>query len=385
MTKPQVSSQWKSKELFIHNSVRSDDATKHILSKCAGIPVQYVDKVKDIVAKSKVFKKSGATMLKTILAGKKVMYVGPASPGLVDEFTMPDDRILCPHFARLKLASNGCFYQCDWCYLKLTYRGIYPYITVRAQYNKIERYIEKRLKQSKSKVIFNSGEMADSLSLEHITGAAEHFIPFFGRQKNGYLFMLTKSGNVDDILNLPHKKHTIVAWSLNNDKVSKKFEIGAPTFKRRLKAAKKVQDAGYPVRARLDPIVPFNGWEKAYSKTVHEIFDNIKPERITLGTLRFEANFYKMRNTIFTTGKDLPDYLNQMEPMFPPKQIKGKKRPSIGKYSFSEKKRIEIFDFIIKEIRKYSECKIALCKESENVWSSLGMDSTQISCACQLN
>jgi len=121
--------------------------------------------------------------------------------------------------------------------------------------------------------------------MEHLTRAAREFIPWIGNTENGYLFMLTKSDNVDDILDLPHNNRTIIAWSMNNEMVSRKFEIRAPPFERRLSAAVKVQKAGYPVRIRLDPIVPFEGWEKAYLETIKQIFSKITPERITLGTL----------------------------------------------------------------------------------------------------
>jgi spore photoproduct lyase len=107
--------------------------------------------------------------------------------------------------------------------------------------------------------MYNSGELADSLALEHLTRAGREFIPWFGRTDNGYLFMLTKSDNVEEILDLPHNGHTIIAWSMNNEMVSQKFEIGAPPFKRRLKAAQKVQKSGYRLRIRLEPIVPFHG------------------------------------------------------------------------------------------------------------------------------
>ena len=195
-------------------------------------------------------------MLDKILAGKQVVYIAPAT-NVVDVFTMPDDRMMCPHFDRLKLASNGCFYQCDWCYLKLTYRAAFPFITIRAQYDRIKEQLYKRLNQTTDPVIFNTGELADSLSMEHLTCAAQEFIPWIGNTENGYLFMLTKSDNVDDILKLPHKGQTIIAWSMNTEQVSQKFEIGAPPFDRRLDAAKKVQEAGYPLRIRLDPIIPF--------------------------------------------------------------------------------------------------------------------------------
>jgi spore photoproduct lyase len=336
------------------------------------------------VEASEILSEAGSSMLEKILAGKKVVYIGPTT-NVVDVFTMPDDRMICPHFERLKLASNGCFYQCDWCYLKLTYRAAFPFITIRAEYDKIKERIRKRLNQSNAVTMFNSGELADSLSMEHLTGAAREFIPWFGDTDNGYLFMLTKSDNVDDILDLPHNSHTVIAWSMNNEAVSRKYEIGAPSFDRRLEAAYKVQQAGYPVRVRLDPIVPFPGWREAYSTTVEQIFSRITPDRITLGTLRFEEGFYKMRDTLFTTGPELPKFLEQMTPMFSPKTFPGSKRPKSGKYSFSEDERMEIFDFIIEEVKKRSDCLIALCKESASVWNRLALPLSRCSCVCQLD
>ena len=209
--------------------------------------------------------------------------------------------------------------------------------------------------------------------------------PWFGKTENGYLFMLPKSDNVDAILDLTHNGHTIIAWSINNEKVSQKFEIGAPSFERRLETSRRVQEAGYPVRIRLDPIVPFDGWQRAYLETIRKIFEKVSPERITLGTLRFEKGFYNMRNSIFTTGPELSSLLETMHPMFPPKAFTGFQRPKSGKYSFSNDKRAEIFKYIIKQIRGYSDCKIALCKESEDLWKRVGLELSRCSCVCQLD
>ena len=377
---------WKPSELIIHQAVVNDPIAKNILHQCQGVPTKIVDnRLPKTVTQASEIMQSASTMLEKILVGKQIMFIAPAGK-VVDVFTMPDDRLMCPHFDRLKLASNGCFYQCDWCYLKLTYRAAYPFITVRVGYDLIKKQIQKRLLQTpEESVFFNSGELADSLSMEHLTKAGREFIPWFAGSGNGYLFMLTKSGNVDHILNLDHNGHTVIAWSINNALVSKKFEIGAPTFERRIKAAQKVQAAGYPVRIRLDPIVPIKGWREAYANTVREIFSHVSPERMTLGTLRFENGFHKMRNSIFTSGPELPALLDQMSPMFEPKVFQGSKRPKIGKYSFSEEERGDIFRFIIGEIRKYSECKIALCKESVSVWKKTGLQLSKCSCACQLD
>jgi spore photoproduct lyase len=124
------------------------------------------------------------------------------------------------------------------------------------------------------------------------------------------------------------------------------------------------------VRIRLDPIVPFEGRREAYSETIKQIFSKICPERVTLGTLRFEESFYNMRNTIVTSGPDLPNFIEEMEPMFSPKRFTGLKKPKCGKYGFTENKRSEIFGFARNEIRKYSDCHIALCKESASIWKN---------------
>jgi spore photoproduct lyase len=403
--------QWKPGEIIVNQEVRNDPDTAYFLSQCPGIPVKYVNsgKTKAVVQASAILRTAPQGMLNKVLAGKSVVYITGAGQA-VDNFTVPDNRLICPHFKRLKLASNGCFYNCDWCYLKLTFRGQRPFISVHVEYEEIKRSLQRTLAATQSPIFFNSGELADSLSMEHLTRAGQTFIPWFGQSRNGYLLMLTKSDNVDDILNLPHNGHTVIAWSMNNEMVSQKFEIGAPPFERRLEAAWKVQQAGYPLRLRLDPIVPFVGWQRAYAATIQNIFQKVSPERITLGTLRFEEGFYKMgnkkrkkegvkmENTIFTTGAILPGMMTSMGPMFEPKIFESKKkpkinkngkqrkqRPKIGKYSFSEQERIIIFDFVIAEIRKYSECHIALCKESKSVWNQLGLDLSKMRCVCQLD
>jgi len=231
------STSWRPAEIIIHSQVKNDPATIFFLQQSPNVPVKFIDSglSKHIREASKLIS-SCSGLLNKIMAGKSVVYIAPAED-VVDQFTMPDGRMLCPHFDRLKLASNGCFYRCDWCYLKLTYRVSQPYITIRVQHDEIKRRIQNRISESALPIMFNSGELADALSLKHLTGAMRAFIPFFGQSGNGYLFLLTKSDNVDCILDLPHNGHSIVTWSMNNEDVSRKYEIGAPSFERRLEAA----------------------------------------------------------------------------------------------------------------------------------------------------
>jgi len=143
-------SNWRPREIIVHERVRQDPVTTHILQQCEAIhvPVRYVTSAKyeAIVGASSILSRNGNSILDKIHEGKQ---------------DIPDDRMMCPHFERLKLASNGCFYNCDWCYLKLTYRSARPYITVRAEYDKIKEQLQKRLNQSNTPISFNSGELAD--------------------------------------------------------------------------------------------------------------------------------------------------------------------------------------------------------------------------------
>jgi len=85
------------------------------------------------------------------------------------------------------------------------------------------------------------------------------------------------------------------------------------------------------------------------------------------------------------TGSELPAMMEEMIPMFEPKVFEGSAKPKVGKYSYPEEKRIEIFDCILREIRKYSNCPVALCKESAFVWEQVGLDLSQCQCVCQLD
>jgi len=371
---------WLPSEIIVHEAVRDDEITKYFLSKCANIPVKYVadSKPETIRAASNILTEAtGKDVLTQINAGKSVVHIAQASNIVVGKFEIEDKRMMCPEFDKLVYSSNGCFYKCDWCFLKGTYRANQNYITVRVEYDKIKEMLLKRLKSASTPVLFDTGEMADSLALEHLTKSARTFIPWFAEQKNGYMYMLTKSTNVNDLLDLNHDNHTILAWSVNSSVVASQYEVGAPTVKERITAAKKAQDAGYPIRLRLDPIVPLTHWQENYTNAIRVILKELKPERITLGTLRLEDAFYKNRDNLLQHAH-VKDFANTMVPMLE-KDASG----SVGKYSFPYEQRVELFKHAIKEIRKYSDCDIALCKETKEVWEAVGLDLKECKCVCK--
>ena len=68
-----------------------------------------------------------------------------------------------------------------------------------------------------------------------------------------------------------HTRQAIVSFSINAEQVAKQWEKGAyavSPIRNRIEMAGKLQDAGYEVRVRIDPMVPILEWEKHYKELV---------------------------------------------------------------------------------------------------------------------
>ncbi|MFQ6095865.1 MAG: spore photoproduct lyase family protein [Candidatus Bathyarchaeia archaeon] len=198
----------------------------------------------------------------------------------------PSD-IVCPHFYELVWA-RGCPYNCAWCYLQGTYRiqGKQPYFYPRREVEKSAVLFCEKMQDPQ---VVNTGELADSLMGEHLNPPfSEWIVKLFGRYGQHRVLFLSKMTHIQNILHLnPFLMWIpIFSWSLNANPVACRWEHGAPSVKDRLEAAQTLDDQGYEVRIRIDPMVPIKGWMEHYQRLVDQILDQLWPERITLGSLR---------------------------------------------------------------------------------------------------
>ncbi|MFQ6077079.1 MAG: radical SAM protein [Candidatus Bathyarchaeia archaeon] len=197
--------------------------------------------------------------------------------------------VVCPHFLELAWAW-GCPYDCAWCYLKGTFRywlnaegRLRPRFKERGR---VKRDVLAFISSDSEPEILNAGELCDSLMGERFREPFSKFImPLFEGTKHRVLF-LTKGDYVRHFLENDWQRNLILSWTLNAEPVSNRWEVGAPDLMKRLEAMRRVWEAGYEVRIRIDPEVPIDGWEEEYKHLIDEIFKVILPERITLGTLR---------------------------------------------------------------------------------------------------
>jgi spore photoproduct lyase len=305
----------------------------------------------------------------TQLNGKREPLVARVNDGSIiarfDKTPLPEKPtdVVCPHFLELKWA-YGCPFDCSWCYLKGTFRfrpnGIEPVIK---DYEKIKSHTGAFLEKVESPELLNTGEIADSLMHENTVSPFSKFIiPMFERQRLHKVLFLTKSSNVKKLLDIHPHNQAIISFSLNAIPVAKRWEK-APSVMKRIEAATKVYEAGYEVRIRIDPMVPITNWKKHYLQLLDLVFERFSPERITFGSLR------GLQSTINgCSDKSWVRYL--------------KERSNWGK-KIDFETRFAMYATIIEYLKtgcNYS--KIALCKETVEMWGKLKMNYRKIKCNC---
>lgn len=222
--------------------------------------------------------------------GKKTLYLGLRARGQwVRTFTNHEPGSFCPSFVELNFGSQ-CVFDCAYCFLQQTYRARWPMVSLYLNWEDMEADIQTALAERQGRpTVFNTGELTDPLALDHLTGLAPYLARRFAREPNACVLFLTKSSNVEGLLRLSpdeHRRHTIVAWSLNCQRVADEVEIGTATLPERLRAAQAVQQAGYRVRVRIDPLIWFSDWREQYAGLVDSIYRHVRPEMITLGSYR---------------------------------------------------------------------------------------------------
>lgn len=380
------------KKVFILEDVKDDPLTKKVVSKLPHSDVEYIKTQRPSTIK-RLIKEFSTIKEENLNAGyarisKHLLVIGKAQPSqFVDKFVNKQD-CYCPEFYSITPMNNGCFYSCQYCFLQMTYRGIFPYIKLNVNVKDLQRRIvtvsQKEQKRNPNKVIvFNGGEKLDSLSFDYITEYSKLLVPFFAETpelNNSRLLFVSKSTNVKNLLELAKTdsavtERVILSWSINCDEFSKKYENRSPLPSERLKAAQKCQKAGYTIRLRIDPLMLVQGWEEYYGKLVDAIFTKytLRPEVITLGSLRFNRGLVSLCKARFPKS-------NLFEYDF---TVQGN-----DKERYRIKDRINLYRFIVDQVKENGidydngTLKVGLCKEKPIVWERIGLDIRNSSCNC---
>jgi len=264
--------------------------------------------------------------------------------------------LTCCNYHVLNLGSQ-CNMNCSYCYLQ-------SYLNSRA--TKIFTNIDQALTELREMAMqhpdqpfrVGTGEVVDSLSLDHLTLYSRKLISFFSEFPKWILEFKTKSALVEQFLDLPHAGNIVVSWSINPPYVIDREEHGTARFHERITAARVSRDRGFKIAFHIDPMIWHPEWKENYSFLAEELNRNFKPEDvhvISLGTLRFQPEQRHMMRERF----GLNSMVTSAE-MFPSEGQKLRYDAAI---------RTEMFQFMIQKMKSLNpKWNIFLCMETPETW-----------------
>jgi spore photoproduct lyase len=211
----------------------------------------------------------------------------------------------------------NCLYDCRYCFLQGMYQSANYVLFVN--YEDFQNEIRQICNDHSTEDIhFFSGYDCDSLALEPVTGFAEQFLPFFAALPNAWLELRTKSTQIRNLSNREPLPRCVVAFSLSPAEIANKVEDKAPTLERRLAAIVKLQQQGWLIGLRFDPLIYQTGYQQQYQELFEQVFaliDLTQLHSVSLGVFRLPESYYKKIHKLYPDEKLFASPLQQQDGM----------------------------------------------------------------------
>jgi len=186
----------------------------------------------------------------------------------------------------------NCLYDCRYCFLQ----GMYPsanYV-VFVNYEDFQDDI-RRIAQDGSCHFF-SGYDCDSLAFEPVTQFATEFLEFFAALPDSLVEIRTKSTQIRSLLDRQPIAQAVIAFSLSPDAQIQQHEPRTPSLSKRLRALQQLQQAGWKIGLRFDPVVYSDNYLQEYQALFEQCFTLLDAEclhSVSLGLFRLPEYFHK--------------------------------------------------------------------------------------------
>jgi spore photoproduct lyase len=283
-----------------------------------------------------------------------------------------EDANACPSYWHFS-PYGFCPYDCQYCYLAGTPGVRYsPTIKIFVNLPEILARMERIASTFNEPASLYLGKLQDGLALDPLTGYSRVLVPFFARQRHARFVLLTKSDDVENLLDLDHNGHTILSWSLNPPEISAAFERNVPSPTERLAAMKGCAKAGYIVRAVLMPIIPIAEWQTIYATFLDELLTTVPLQRITLGQICSYSGALAL----------MEDKVGRANPI---SRLLDRRKCPDGRTRFPAALRVPVYRFLIDHIRNIRpDLDIGLCLEQPGVFDALDMQDAVGRCNCRV-
>lgn len=188
----------------------------------------------------------------------------------------------------------NCLYDCRYCFLQGMYRSAHYVLFVN--YEETYDDIAALTAESSEPSWFFSGYDCDSLAFEGVSGFVASALPVFRRLSTAHLELRTKSLHLRPLLDSEAWERCVVAFSLTPQEVSEEWEHGVPQLSRRLQAMSALQERGWPIGLRFDPLIYSEDFQRRYQRLFQQVFEHLRGEAVhsvSFGPFRLPTGFFK--------------------------------------------------------------------------------------------
>jgi len=280
----------------------------------------------------------------------------------------------CPNYWHFS-PYGFCPYGCHYCYLAGT-PGVWfsPTVKIFLNLEEILGEVDRTATRLGRPTAFYLGKLQDGLALEPLSGYARTMVPVFARHPYARMVILTKSADVENLLDLDHAGRTILSWTVNAPEVVQLFERNTPNIAARLEAMRRCAQAGYPVRAVVMPIMPVGDWQETYGRFIVTLLESAPLSRITLGSICSYPQAQRLMELKLGKRNAISTLLDR-----------GPAKSDDGRLRFSRATREEVYRYLVESIRRQRPgLEIALCLEDGPMFASLDLTGSIGRCNCVL-
>ena len=255
----------------------------------------------------------------------------------------------------------GCFHRCAYCQRGSAY-------AIMLNVEEFVEHVDGLLAENPWQEAIRYDVEQDVLAIEPEYGACELLVEDFARRDDRYLILFSKSANVDFVLPLDHRGHTIMLWTLTTRSVSRRIEPRTATMEQRLEAARRCQEAGYTVRFKFKPIVPLKDWREETTEMLGALFQAVRPDNLSMEVVFFDS-VAEMDSTVGLDNLD-PQFVDAA---WAAERAEGPwDQAAHGPRPFTFEVKREIYEHFLAETRRLSPATpLTLCAETQRMWDAL--------------
>ena len=199
----------------------------------------------------------------------------------------------------------NCPYDCRYCFLQGMFRSAHYVLFVN--YEDFINDMQAVVDGSPAKTAhFFSGYDCDSLALDPVTGFSRAFLPFFEKNKKALLELRTKSAQIRALIKRRPLANVVIAFSFTPAMIAGALEHRAPGVGKRLRAMLELQQAGWQIGLRFDPLIYTADFRRQYAGLFKRLFERLDPaltHSVSLGGFRLPRDYFRRIERLYPDEK----------------------------------------------------------------------------------